>query len=110
MDNFRSREEIEQIFKSNIAKRERDHPYYEKTCGSAFKNPKGTTAWKIIQELGLQNVDFNGCKYSEKHANFLINCGNCKSKDLENLINLTKERCYREKGIKLELEVKILGY
>jgi UDP-N-acetylmuramate dehydrogenase len=109
MDNFTPKEEIERIFKLNMEKRERDHPYYEKTCGSTFKNCADVPVWKIIQELGLQGVEFNGCKFSEKHANFLINCGNCKSWDLENLINVAKQKCYREKSIKLELEVKILG-
>jgi UDP-N-acetylmuramate dehydrogenase len=108
-DDIKSREEIENIFKNDIEKRKKDHPYYEKTCGSTFKNCVGTPTWKIIQELGLQNIDFNGCKFSEKHANFLINCGNCKSKDIENLINFTKKKCYEEKNIELELEVKILG-
>jgi UDP-N-acetylmuramate dehydrogenase len=109
MDNFKIKGEIENIFKSNMIKRERDQPYYEKTCGSTFKNCAEMPAWKVIQELGLQNVEFNGCKFSEKHANFLVNCGNCRSEDIENLINIAKKRSYDEKNIKLELEVKILG-
>jgi UDP-N-acetylmuramate dehydrogenase len=109
MDNYRDKEEIEKNFLTNKQKREDTQPYYEKTCGSTFKNHKDKPAWKIIQELGLQNVDFGGCKFSEKHANFLINYNDCTSKDIENLINYAKKKALEEKGINLELEVKILG-
>ncbi|MDR2760491.1 MAG: UDP-N-acetylmuramate dehydrogenase [Rickettsiales bacterium] len=108
-DEARPKEEIEEIFRENMRKREASQPYYEKTCGSTFKNCGETPAWKIIQELGLQNVDFNGCKFSEKHANFLVNHGHCASRDLKGLIDLAMEKCAREKHINLELEVKILG-
>jgi UDP-N-acetylmuramate dehydrogenase len=109
IDNYKAKEEIEKIFIMNKQKREETQPCYEKTCGSTFKNYKDKAAWKIIQELGLQNVDFGGCKFSEKHANFLINHNNCTSTDIENLINHTQKKALEEKGINLELEVKILG-
>ena len=46
---------------------------------------------------------------SEKHCNFFVNKGNAKSQDLENLINQVKNKVLDETGIKLELELEIIG-
>ena len=46
---------------------------------------------------------------SEKHCNFFVNKGNAKSQDLENLIYQVKRKVFEKTGIKLELELKIIG-
>ena len=46
---------------------------------------------------------------SEKHCNFFVNKGNAKSQDLENLIYKVKNEVLNETGIKLELELEIIG-
>ena len=69
---------------------------------------KNTPAWKIIQELKLQNIDFNGVCYSDKHANFLINKNNKYSKNIKDLIDLTIYRAKKELNINLELEIQIM--
>ena len=46
---------------------------------------------------------------SEKHCNFFVNKGNAKSEDLENLINQVKNKVFDKTGIKLELELEIIG-
>ena len=46
---------------------------------------------------------------SEKHCNFFVNKGNAKSQDLENLINQVKNKVLDKTGIKLELELEIVG-
>tara|TARA_B100000678_G_scaffold280725_1_gene277737 strand:- start:1212 stop:1385 length:174 start_codon:yes stop_codon:yes gene_type:complete len=46
---------------------------------------------------------------SEKHCNFFVNKGNAKSQDLENLINQVKNKVLDKTGIKLELELEIIG-
>ena len=46
---------------------------------------------------------------SEKHCNFFVNKGNAKSQDLENLIYQVKNRVLNKTGIKLELELEIIG-
>ena len=48
-------------------------------------------------------------KIFEKHSNFFINNGNAKTSDLEKLINKVKEEVHKKTGIKLELEIKIIG-
>ena len=39
----------------------------------------------------------------------LLNKGNAKSQDLENLIYQVKRKVFEKTGIKLELELKIIG-
>ena len=104
-----TRENIDNIFKEMFFKKKNSQPIYENTCGSTFKNiDKNTPAWKIIQELKLQNIDFNGVCYSDKHANFLINKNNKYSKNIKDLIDLTIYRAKKELNINLELEIQIM--
>lgn len=99
---------IEENFKKMIEEKIKSQPINEKTCGSTFKNLPNMPAWKVIKELGLQNVDFNGVKFSEKHANFLVNVNGNSANDIINLINLTKNRAKKELNIDLELEIQII--
>ena len=46
---------------------------------------------------------------SEKHCNFFVNKGNAKSQDLENLIYQVESKVLNKTGIKLELELEIIG-
>ena len=53
--------------------RERNQPIKERTGGSTFKNPPGTSAWRLIDEAGCRGFRIGGAKVSEMHCNFLIN-------------------------------------
>jgi UDP-N-acetylmuramate dehydrogenase len=46
---------------------------------------------------------------SEKHSNFFVNQGSATSNDMENLISLVREKVFNTTGIKLELELQIIG-
>ena len=46
---------------------------------------------------------------SEKHCNFFVNKGNATSEDLENLIHKVRKKVLDKTGIKLELEIQIIG-
>ena len=48
-------------------------------------------------------------KISEKHCNFFINEGNATSQDIEDLINKVRKRVFEKTGIKLELELRVIG-
>ena len=108
-DTKKEKNEIEKTFNEMIEKRLNSQPHGVKTCGSTFKNPTEKPAWKIIQELGYQNKEINGAKMSEKHANFMINTGNAKAADLENLGNLIIKEAKEKQNIDLEWEIKIIG-
>ena len=57
------------------ARRETSQPIREKTGGSTFKNPPGDSAWKMVDAAGWRGKPFGGARFSEQHANFLINDG-----------------------------------
>ena len=46
---------------------------------------------------------------SDVHNNFLINLGNAKASDFENLGNIILNRVKKEFGITLNWEIQILG-
>ena len=46
---------------------------------------------------------------SEKHANFMINTGNARATDLENLGNLIIKEAKEKQNIDLEWEIRIIG-
>jgi len=55
--------------------RETVQPIREKTGGSTFKNPEGTSAWKEIDAAGCRGMMIGGAQMSPMHCNFMINTG-----------------------------------
>ena len=92
-----------------IEKKKKDQPSKIKTCGSTFKNPQNNKAWSLIKDSGCAGMKIGDACISEKHCNFFVNKGNAKSQDLENLIYQVKSEVLNETGIKLELELEIIG-
>ena len=78
------------------------------SAGSAFKNPKGDYAGRLIDAVGLKGYNKNGMEWSRVHANFLVNNGEGTFEDAKYLIDLAKERVFDKFGILLEEEIKIL--
>ena len=94
------------------ALKKKSQPSRIKTCGSTFKNPIKYTqkkAWELIKESQCENMKVGGALISKKHSNFFVNEGTATSKDMENLINLVKEKVFSTSGIKLDLELQIIG-
>jgi len=100
---------IQEKINNLVNKKKIDQPFKIKTCGSTFKNPKNNKAWKLIKESGCEEMSVGDAFISSKHCNFFVNKGNAKSKDLENLINKVKDKVLSKTGIKLELEIQIIG-
>jgi len=80
----------------------------EPSAGSAFKNPEGDYAGRLIEAVGLKGVCQGGAMFSTIHANFLVNMGDATFEDALFLINLAKEKVYEKFGIRLENEVQII--
>jgi len=92
-----------------IERKKKDQPSKIKTCGSTFKNPTNNKAWSLIKNSGCAGMMVGDAHISGKHCNFFVNKGNAKSEDLENLINQVKNKVFDKTGIKLELELEIIG-
>ena len=95
---------------NNLIKRKNeDQPTKIKTCGSTFKNPENSKAWKLIKDSGCGGMEVGDAYISEKHCNFFVNKGKATSKDLEELIYEVKSKVFNKTGINLELELQIIG-
>jgi UDP-N-acetylmuramate dehydrogenase len=78
------------------------------SAGSAFKNPKGDYAGRLIEAVGLKGLCRGGMMFSPIHANFLVNMGDGSFEDARYLLNLAKEKVHEKFGIVLENEVQII--
>ena len=89
--------------------RETVQPIREKTGGSTFKNPEGTSAWKEIDKAGCRGLMIGGAQMSPMHCNFMINTGNATGYDLEYLGETVRARVLEHSGIRLQWEIKRIG-
>ena len=79
------------------------------TVGSMFKNPPGDYAGRLIDAAGLKGVRVGGAQISEVHANFFLNAGYASAADVRALIELAREEVARQFGVRLELEIELVG-
>ena len=78
------------------------------SAGSAFKNPEGDYAGRLIEEVGLKGVSRGAMQWSEVHAKFLVNHGGGMFEDAKYLIDLAETKVLEKFGIVLQEEVQIL--
>ncbi len=89
-------------------KRQESQPR-EPSAGCIFKNPTGTSAGKLIDELGLKGERVGDAEVSTVHANFIVNRGHATSADVIALVRRVRERVKNARGIDLEPEVLFFG-
>lgn len=103
------REEIRAAMDAVQHHRETVQPIREKTGGSTFKNPEGTSAWKEVDAAGCRGLMIGGAQMSPMHCNFMINTGTATGYDLELLGETVRARVLENSGIRLEWEIKRIG-
>ncbi len=101
-------EEIEKLLEASTQKRRTSQPR-ESSAGCCFKNPEQCPAGKLVDELGLKGKRIGGARVSEIHGNFLVNEGGATAADVLALIAHVQEVALRERGVRLETEVQIIG-
>ena len=89
--------------------RQEKHPLKYPNAGSVFKNLPGMPAGKLIEELGLKGVRRGDVQVSKMHANFIVNKGQGTASDMITLITFIQEKVKKEKNVKLETEIVIIG-
>jgi UDP-N-acetylmuramate dehydrogenase len=80
------------------------------SAGSIFVNPSGFSAGELIEKCGLKGKKIGNVKISEKHANFILNLGQGKAKDVIKLIKLIKKEVKNKFKVNLEEEIQFLGF
>jgi len=78
------------------------------SAGSAFKNPEGKYAGRLIEEVGLKGISKGAMQWSEVHANFLVNHGGGTFEEARYLIDLAEKKVFEKFGIELQEEVQVL--
>ena len=63
---------------------------------------------KIIDELGIKGEEIGGAQVSTKHCGFIVSKAKATVDDIEDLINLIKEKVKEERGILLETEIIVV--
>jgi len=101
--------ESERNVKDYMTKRNLTQPVKTANTGSIFKNPPDIAAGQLIEELGLKGFSIGGAKFSDLHANFIINSANATARDVLDLIETAKREALLQRGIKLETEVRVIG-
>jgi UDP-N-acetylmuramate--alanine ligase len=66
-------------------------------------------AGRLIDELGLKGRRVGQAVVSDVHGNFIVNTGGATSRDVLDLIAEIQEIAQRERGVQLEMEVKVIG-
>jgi UDP-N-acetylmuramate dehydrogenase len=103
------REQIEALMHESYARRQHTQPLSQPNAGSIFKNPPGTAAGRLIEELGLKGTCLGGAMISLVHANFIVNIGHATAADVEALMAHVRERVRAAYHIGLEPEIHIVG-
>ncbi|MBB5038505.1 UDP-N-acetylmuramate--L-alanine ligase [Prosthecobacter dejongeii] len=79
------------------------------SAGCAFKNPEVCGAGKLIDELGLKGRSVGAAIVSDIHGNFIVNSGGATAREVLDLVAEIQEIAQRERGVQLEMEVKVIG-
>ncbi|MDE7124643.1 MAG: UDP-N-acetylmuramate dehydrogenase [Eubacterium sp.] len=102
-----SKEDIKAKMDDFLQRRKDKQPLEYPSAGSTFKRPEGYFAGALIEECGLKGKSVGGAQVSEKHAGFVINKGNATCSDILQLCNICSETVMKEKGVKLEMEIRV---
>lgn len=79
------------------------------TIGSMFKNPPGDYAGRLIEAAGLKGYRIGQAQISPIHANFFQNLGGATATEVMGLIQTAQETVEARFGVKLELEIEVVG-
>jgi len=104
-----SREHMRQRIRSLLKARKDKQPWRLPSAGSVFKNPPGDFAGRLIEAVGLKGVRIGDAQISPKHANFIVNRGQARARDILALIHLAQQKVSQEFGVHLELEIEVVG-
>jgi UDP-N-acetylmuramate dehydrogenase len=82
------------------------------SCGSTWKNPAppAPSAWRLVDRVGMRGARRGDAQVSTKHANFIVNLGRARARDVVELMTETRRRVLQETGIALEPEIQFWGF
>lgn len=106
---------------SSMEYRKATQPLGVATAGCTFRNialsdalrlvtPNRTTsAGYLVDQVGLKNFQIGKAKFSDKHANFILNLGGATAQNVKDLIDEAKKRVKERFNVEIEPEIVLLG-
>ena len=108
------RHTIKRNMLATLRQRRANFPLRYPNCGSVFKsNPalyeRVGPPGKVIEVLGLKGRQIGGAAVSQRHANFIINLGTARARDILQLIALIRDQVQTQFDLSLNCEVKYVS-
>ena len=104
-----TKKQIESRSKGYLRYRKETQPLTLPNAGSIFKNPEEGSAGSLIEKAGLKGVQIGGAQVSTKHGNFIVNAANARAVDVLRLIQKVRRVVLAQTGVKLQLELRVVG-
>jgi len=90
-------------------RRHESQPLDYPSGGSTFKRPnEGNYAASLIEQAGLRGFTVGNAQVSEKHTGFIVNKGNATFTDVMTVIEHVQNIVFKQSGINLVPEIKII--
>ncbi|MGQ9681108.1 MAG: UDP-N-acetylmuramate dehydrogenase [Anaerolineae bacterium] len=102
------REALERQMDEWLAWRSDRHPQ-EPSAGSVFKRTAQYPAGFLIEQAGLKGHRRGDALVAPEHANFIVNVGAASADDVRALIEEIQEEVEARFGVRLELEIELVG-
>ena len=103
------KESIKHKMNELSTRRRESQPLELPSGGSTFKRPAEGYAAALIEQAGLKGYTKGGAQVSEKHAGFIVNRGDATFAEIMAVIEHVGEAVFKQFGIKLEPEIKIIS-
>lgn len=95
---------------SEIVRWRREHQPGGQNAGSTFTNPPGASAGELIDRAGLRGHRRGSAHVSPKHANFFQADEGGSADDVRSLILEVQEQVESRTGVRLEPELRMVGF
>jgi UDP-N-acetylmuramate dehydrogenase len=94
---------------ADLALRRRTQPLNLPNSGSVFRNPPGDHAARLLEACGLKGRRCGNAQVSLVHANFIVNQGGARAREILALMRAMQDAVQERFGVLLVPEVKLLG-
>ncbi|MFC1522512.1 UDP-N-acetylmuramate dehydrogenase [Elusimicrobiota bacterium] len=100
---------IVQTIEGFMKRRTATQPLNMRSAGSVFKNPRGDSAGRLIESCGLRGIKIGNAAVSDKHANFIVNLGSAKARDVACLMKRVQSAVKKQRKVLLQPEICFMG-
>ena len=99
------RRRIEEEGDRLLSRKKATQPLSRASAGCVFRNPRDAFAGELIEHAGAKGMRMGGALVSPKHANFIVNTGPARARDVGRLIRRVQEMVRRRSGYRLHPEI-----